>query len=67
VITTKRVIETVCPAELALPIPERVAKVPGASITFNDLGQGYFSAHMKRENLLEGRLVDAAKACPKPP
>lgn len=65
IVRVDRRVETRCPAELEQAVPARIAKAPGAELTGNDAGLAWLRAHLGRENLLEGRLVDAAKACPK--
>lgn len=65
VVVTERRVETVCPAELELTLPARIAKAAGAVIEGNPAGMAWLRDHFDRENLLEARLVDAAKACPK--
>ena len=55
---------TECPAELKLPIPAAIEPEDGAVVQGNDAGMRYLRDKQGREDLLEGRLRDAAGQCP---
>lgn len=64
VVVTRVQTRLVCPAELALAVPERAAVPAGAEIRANPAGDAYLDAKDGRETLLAQRLTDAAAQCP---
>ena len=58
---------TECPLELSLPIPAAAVPAADAVVQFNAPGAAWLNARLAREDLLAGRLADAAAACPAAP
>ena len=67
IVRTDHVLVVQCPPEVTQDLPARVQIPAGAEISWNPAGGQVYRGHLDREALLEGRLTDAAKACPKPP
>ncbi|MFN3371011.1 MAG: hypothetical protein ACK4Z0_05740 [Sphingomonadaceae bacterium] len=53
----------ICPHELGLDLPARIALPADAAIRGNESGLGYVADRFRREELLEGRLADARSEC----
>ena len=54
-----------CPLELKLPLPAAIVPAADAVLQGNAAGMRYLGDKQAREDLLEGRLRDAAQACPR--
>lgn len=65
IVEQQTVFRTLCPAELKLPIPSAIEPEAGAVVEANDAGLRYLGAKQAREDLLAGRLADAAGQCPR--